>query len=320
MAAQRKHVRRASFRRPSPLSPRGRLPVVVIPIPSEVELQLTINRSRARALAAAGVAVLSMSFAGQAAAATTEVVSEADVTRAPEGAPPTDSWMLYTRAGTPPTAGAFVAGPATPPLGAGSFRTNTATGAEKVFLFNYDHIGTDLGDVDDIGYSTYRTAGAFQQAPALNLQIDFNGPAVDGGFSTLVFEPVYNTAQGSVVNGEWQDWIADGSGIWWSTRPINNQCAGALVVCLRTWDEIVANNPDATVLGGVGVNQGSGNPGLDANTDAFTFDETTYDFEVRPTSKDDCKNGGWMNYGTTFGNQGDCVSFVATQGKNQPKG
>ena len=36
-----------------------------------------------------------------------------------------------------------------------------------------------------------------------------------------------------------------------------------------------------------------------------------------PTSKDECKNGGWKTYGI-FKNQGDCVSFVATGGKNPP--
>lgn len=36
-----------------------------------------------------------------------------------------------------------------------------------------------------------------------------------------------------------------------------------------------------------------------------------------PTSVDQCKKGGWMIYGI-FKNQGDCVSFVATKGKNQP--
>lgn len=39
-----------------------------------------------------------------------------------------------------------------------------------------------------------------------------------------------------------------------------------------------------------------------------------------PISKDQCTKDGWKNYGTTFKNQGDCVSFVATQGKNQPAG
>ena len=39
-----------------------------------------------------------------------------------------------------------------------------------------------------------------------------------------------------------------------------------------------------------------------------------------PTSKDDCKNGGWQNFTPAFKNQGDCVSFVATGGKNPPNG
>jgi hypothetical protein len=38
-----------------------------------------------------------------------------------------------------------------------------------------------------------------------------------------------------------------------------------------------------------------------------------------PTSKDQCKNGGWRTFGV-FKNQGDCVSFVATKGKNPPDG
>jgi hypothetical protein len=37
----------------------------------------------------------------------------------------------------------------------------------------------------------------------------------------------------------------------------------------------------------------------------------------RPTSADQCNKGGWQSYGV-FKNQGDCVSFVATHGKNPP--
>jgi hypothetical protein len=36
-----------------------------------------------------------------------------------------------------------------------------------------------------------------------------------------------------------------------------------------------------------------------------------------PASTEDCKNGGWRNF-PQFKNQGDCVSFVATGGKNPP--
>jgi len=36
-----------------------------------------------------------------------------------------------------------------------------------------------------------------------------------------------------------------------------------------------------------------------------------------PTSADQCKKGGWQVFGI-FKNEGDCVSFVATGGKNPP--
>jgi hypothetical protein len=38
-----------------------------------------------------------------------------------------------------------------------------------------------------------------------------------------------------------------------------------------------------------------------------------------PASTHECNNGGWRTYGV-FKNQGDCVSFVETKGKNQPSG
>jgi hypothetical protein len=40
-----------------------------------------------------------------------------------------------------------------------------------------------------------------------------------------------------------------------------------------------------------------------------------------PTNVDQCKNNGWKDYvSPSFKNQGDCVSFVATRGKNLPSG
>jgi hypothetical protein len=36
-----------------------------------------------------------------------------------------------------------------------------------------------------------------------------------------------------------------------------------------------------------------------------------------PTSKSECKNGGWQSF-RVFKNQGDCVSYVATEGRNLP--
>jgi hypothetical protein len=42
------------------------------------------------------------------------------------------------------------------------------------------------------------------------------------------------------------------------------------------------------------------------------------DAQPFPTTKDQCNDGGWTTYGV-FKNQGDCVSFVATGGKNPPR-
>jgi hypothetical protein len=71
-----------------------------------------------------------------------------------------------------------VVGPQNPPAGVGSFEMETATDADKVTLFNYDHAGTPLSAITAIGYSTYRdptsTADA-GQLPSINIQIDKNG-------------------------------------------------------------------------------------------------------------------------------------------------
>jgi hypothetical protein len=52
--------------------------------------------------------------------------------------------------------------------------------------------------------------------------------------------------------------------------------------------------------------------------DLVTGDIVIHDAPPLPTSKDQCKDGGWRDYGTTFKNQGQCVSYVATRGRHQP--
>jgi hypothetical protein len=48
-------------------------------------------------------------------------------------------------------------------------------------------------------------------------------------------------------------------------------------------------------------------------------DVTVVDAQRLPTSKDQCKNGGWRSYGI-FKNEGGCVSFVATGGRSPSAG
>ncbi|MDR0359310.1 MAG: ubiquitin family protein [bacterium] len=58
-------------------------------------------------------------------------------------------------------------------------------------------------------------------------------------------------------------------------------------------------------------------------SDYSILNESFFFLEIRapalPTSRDQCKNGGWMSFGV-FRNQGDCVSFVSTGGRNAPSG
>src|SRR3954451_16200699 len=201
---------------------------------------------RYRAAALAGAAIALGAFGGvraDAAATSNHVVTEAEIARQAENTPPTKNWVLYNRnAGT----GAFEYGPAAPPLGAGSLGLVTPTGADKVTLFNYDHVGTKLADVTAIAYDTYRKDGSDQQVAALNIEVDANGSA-PGGFTTLVFEPVYNTDQGAVVSGQWHHWDAfnGGNAIWWSSNPIQSAPNRDTFV---SWNTIVGANPNAVIV------------------------------------------------------------------------
>ena len=53
---------------------------------------------------------------------------------------------------------------------------------------------------------------------------------------------------------------------------------------------------------------------------SIAFASITPPPDTLPTSKDQCKKGGWQDFGGIFKNQGDCVSFVATAGKNSSSG
>ncbi|MDQ3803378.1 MAG: hypothetical protein M3416_05930 [Acidobacteriota bacterium] len=270
--------------------------------------------------ALAAAASLAAGTLGYAAVCNRVVITEDDIARQAENTPPTRNWVLYFRnAGN----GVFRPGPAVPPSGVGSFETTTPTGADKVTLFNFDHVGTPLADIDAMSYATYRAASATDvdaQLPAINLQVDVNG-AAPGGFTTLVFEPVYNTNQQAIQDNVWQTWDAynGGQAIWWSSNPIPGAPNRDTFV---TWDTILANNPDAVIVGGFGINQGSGNPALTASSDVLTIgydgECVTYDFEPYEvaTDKEACKNGGWKTLrradGSPFKNQGDCIQYVNT--------
>jgi hypothetical protein len=120
-------------------------------------------------------------------------------------------------------------------------------------------------------------------------------------------------------------------------NPTGQMTCGSLfngpVTCLNVSGNVALLTVQDSVFGAVGVRITDAGPtgdGLEAFLGAgcptplssyldfeFTGDIVVVDAQPFPTSTDQCKNGGWRTFGV-FKNQGDCVSFVATKGKNPP--
>ena len=207
---------------------------------------------------------------------------------------------------------------ATAPRGVGALQltTDATTTAKAQFLHEAD---TPLAALTDLSYYTKQVAPPGPVAdPAYQLVTYLNGDTL--GFTTLVFEPYQNPSQGPIVNNVWQQWDVD-AGLFWSTRTV--VCPNGIIVgtpggpASYTLAQINNICPNARVAG-FGVNIGSNNPGYNVETDLFNFNGTIYDFEPYevPTSKEQCKDGGWMTLnradGSSFKNQGDCIQYVNT--------
>jgi hypothetical protein len=333
-------------------------------------------------------------------AVATASAANTTVTVTPANYGPGGHW--YTADTRPPGTGTFEPGPATPPLGSGSFELRTITNPDKVQLFTDLYAGTKLSAIDGIGYSTYRdgsSTGFEAGVAALNMRVDLDGNGTADAY--MVFEPYQDQGNAAVQTGVWQNWDAyrGGAATWW----LNTGAGGCGQNTPCTWSEITNLFPNATIRegaacgpgaapktpcpGSLGLNQGSFNSGIVSNADAIyvsvSGNRTTFNLELAPpdgdgdgtpdgtdncptvanssqtdtdgdgqgdacdsdddndgvpdtgdacsttpgdaqngcplpTDKDQCKKDGWKNYGTSFKNQGDCVSYVATRGKNEP--
>lgn len=105
-------------------------------------------------------------------------------------------------------------------------------------------------------------------------------------------------------------------GLWIATPPASD-------LCVRTASPgpggVVVSTPGAFPPIGMGQTVSLTTPagaGLDLNESANVRPGES---SPPPLTKEQCKNGGWRNAGQ-FKNQGDCISFVATGGKNSPAG
>ncbi|HEX8227695.1 MAG TPA: hypothetical protein VF826_00085 [Chloroflexia bacterium] len=239
------------------------------------------------------------------------------------------AFVVESGAGT----GQLASGPAGG-LGAGSahFNLTTSNGGVRLASANSDYVGVRLDDLEELSYSTYQQqTGA--QAVALQLAMDYNSTDTSTVYQgRLVYEPYQDLGNAAVVSGVWQTWDAlrGGDAKWWMTNNGNFNTLYGTNPCPQaspcTLDQILTLFPNAAIHtdpnhGGVMLKAGAGWPaGWMGSADALTVgvngNTTTYDFEPTvgpPTSKEQCKNGGWETYNTPrhFNNQGDCVSYVS---------
>ena len=96
------------------------------------------------------------------------------------------------------------------------------------------------------------------------------------------------------------------------------------VYVVQTWAGIITNTSGLVVLNGNASEPAVGQtitvtPAFTGTLDESATLVTGVGGRPPPTSKAQCKHGGWKNF-PQFKNQGDCVSFVATDSKNPPSG
>jgi hypothetical protein len=203
--------------------------------------------------------------------------------------------------------------------------TTDGTTAAKAQYLRADLL--PLASLTDVSYWAKQNSAPFYGAdPAFNIPVCLGGVVGTTcvGFTTLVFEPYQNNGlfppSPAIVPGLWQFWDVDAGMLWSSRSYSSGSCsvlAGGGGTYFYTLSGLATDCPNA-VVGGYGFNVGTFNPSYDVSADLMTINGTTYDFEpyLVATNKDQCKNGGWMNYrradGSTFKNQGDCVSYVNT--------
>ncbi len=229
--------------------------------------------------------------------------------------------------------GSFVTGPGTPPLGVGSAQVSTTTG-QRPNLATSQFGGTALANITALAFSTYNPSagntGSADRSAYLHFNVDFNGSNTYQ--NRLVYVPRQN---GPVVQNFWQEWdaINGGNALWNYSKTSGCACwpagiggGGEPSSTLKTWAQIISQYPNArmhSLYPFIGMRVGEPySGGYTENMDAFKFGTasgtTVFDFDPYPvvTSKDQCKNGGWMTFkradGTSFKNQGDCVSYTNT--------
>ena len=166
----------------------------------------------------------------------------------------------------------LVSGPAPPPDGTtGSLQMSLTADGDHWTVFNDDHVGTPLSALTALSYFTY--TDTLPYAPTLQLEINpgntTGGPDEGVTYSTLNFEPYLNADWQTMQTSTWQYWNVLAGRVW------GTHLTGATEGSPLTWSQFLADYPNATIVGGVGVNVGSGWSAMTGNADARTIATAT---------------------------------------------
>jgi hypothetical protein len=233
----------------------------------------------------------------------------------------TDAQGWYSGDTQPGGAVSYVPDSTSPyPTGALALTTDATPGAKAQYLKS---VNIPLADVTDLSYYTKHVSGPAGAAASFQLNIALYGIA--DWTTAFVYDP---SAHAQVVDGTWQKWDVYNGGFWANDSVPPIVVVGAGSSPYYTLNDLKAAYPNAIVQS-FGVYAGTFNPdypvgttkqNYNVETDGVTFNNTTYDFDAAPvvvtpsgpTSKDACKNGGWMSFKGAYTNQGQCVSSFST--------
>lgn len=206
-----------------------------------------------------------------------------------------NGWRLTEEA--PTGAGAFVFGPAQPPLGKGSVElTISERGAYGISTSAY--AGLQLTTLSHLSYATYRSSYDPEDHTTINLQFDIDYDITDADSTAqgrLIFEP-YKTSQpaGGVKQNVWQTWNAQASNsAWWATAEPGARYCDRESPC--TWEQVLKLFPRAAIAADGQLWLRAGNwwgRAVTASADALVVGvngvQTRYDFEPEPLCTETC--------------------------------
>lgn len=233
----------------------------------------------------------------------------------------TDATWGFLAEGTAGSTGAYVAGPATPPLGTGSAQLTVAGATQSHILAKAMLGGTKLTSITDLEYSSYQPEGSV----ALSLQFNISYTGTTPYQGRLVYEPTYSVG---TVGAGWQRWDTL-SGKWWAS---NTGAGGSNGLCAQAspcdWSQVLTNWPDAQIhptFGAVLFKLGAGPASFSGNVDHLTIGVDTagtinivnYDFENTVQCTTTCYVNGTTGNNLNGGTSPADAKLTVQAGVNQ---